>query len=215
MEQKQHDKDIDTLAAAIIEKIQTIKSYISDIGKNVKLSYFEKILRTNIVSHFTSLLQNITTKLNTTQKEHLSSVQQTKVKTNNKYFDKDEDDASFLHEEVNSPVIRLDQAHLNKLNANKDIMIQRDQEIAKITEQMKEISQIFQDLAEMVVEQGTMLDRIDENIVSASVNIDEGNKQLNIASESASDYRRRLLTILGIIFVAVIVIIVIIGATRK
>jgi syntaxin 16 len=48
---------------------------------------------------------------------------------------------------------------------------ERDEEIRKVVETIAELAQIMRDLSTLVVEQGTMLDRIDTNITQAAVKV--------------------------------------------
>lgn len=51
---------------------------------------------------------------------------------------------------------------------------ERDEEIRKVVETIAELAQIMRDLSTLVVEQGTMLDRIDTNITQAAVKVRAG-----------------------------------------
>ena len=55
---------------------------------------------------------------------------------------------------------------------------ERDQEIRKIAESIQELSGIFKELAVLVIDQGTILDRIDYNCEQVEITVDEGRKQL-------------------------------------
>lgn len=55
-----------------------------------------------------------------------------------------------------------------------DLINERDTEIRKIVETIAELAQIMRDLSTLVVEQGTMLDRIDHNIQQTSVKVGGG-----------------------------------------
>jgi syntaxin 16 len=61
---------------------------------------------------------------------------------------------------------------------------ERDAEIAKVVEAIAELAQIMRDLSTLVVEQGTMLDRVDANITGAAVKVEEGVKELARAERS-------------------------------
>ncbi len=62
-------------------------------------------------------------------------------------------------------------------------MNQRDQEIANIAKSIEELAQIFRELAVLVIDQGTILDRIDYNMETAVEHAKEGIAQLNQAEE--------------------------------
>lgn len=62
-------------------------------------------------------------------------------------------------------------------------MDQRDQEITKIAKSIEELAAIFKELATLVIDQGTILDRIDYNMEQAVEHVKEGLVQLQKAEE--------------------------------
>lgn len=56
-------------------------------------------------------------------------------------------------------------------------------EVQNILESIKELQEMFKDLSSMVVEQGTVLDRVDYNIMKSSENINKGLDELKKARE--------------------------------
>ena len=54
----------------------------------------------------------------------------------------------------------------------------KKQEIEDIVAQMNGLSDLFRDVSNLVVEQGTVLDRIDFHIVDARGQVQKGNKEL-------------------------------------
>ena len=71
--------------------------------------------------------------------------------------------------------ISFDQAE-NKFDSGQAILMK--QEIEKIVGQMNNLSDLFRDVSNLVVEQGTVLDRIDFHIQDARGNVKKGNKDL-------------------------------------
>lgn len=63
----------------------------------------------------------------------------------------------------------------------------REQEVTKIVKSIVDLHDIFKDLAHMVQEQGTVLDRIDYNIEETQTKVSEGYKQL----QKAEKYQRK------------------------
>lgn len=63
----------------------------------------------------------------------------------------------------------------------------REQEVTKIVKSIMDLNDIFKDLASMVQEQGTVLDRIDYNVEQTQTRVSEGYKQL----QKAEMYQRK------------------------
>jgi syntaxin 16 len=60
---------------------------------------------------------------------------------------------------------------------------QLNEQIMAILRQVEEISQMFTDLAQLILEQGTMLDRIDHSLRIAVEDMEHGNEDLNKAEQ--------------------------------
>ena len=54
---------------------------------------------------------------------------------------------------------------------------------------MNDLATIFKDLSVLVVEQGTILDRIDYNVQEAKENVIEGNKHLEVVRKAEESQR--------------------------
>lgn len=66
-------------------------------------------------------------------------------------------------------------------------IVRRDREIDQIAKSITELAELFQDLSALVIDQGTMLDRIDFNIEHIGQDMAESVKELN----QATTYQRR------------------------
>ena len=69
---------------------------------------------------------------------------------------------------------------------------ERDQEIQRIAKSIEELAQIFKELAVLVIDQGTLFDRIDFNMEHAVEHAKEGIAQLTKAEDNqkaASSFR--------------------------
>ena len=67
-----------------------------------------------------------------------------------------------------------------RLNTNDVAIAQREREINDIAQGIIELADIFKDLQGMVIDQGTMLDRIDYNVENMATNVKEADKELNV-----------------------------------
>ncbi len=82
----------------------------------------------------------------------------------------------------------------------------RDQEIARIARSVEELAVLFKDLATLVVEQGTMLDRIDYNMESTVERTKKGVEKL----EQAEKYQKSARPLKCMAFLMVLIIIMVI-----
>lgn len=67
-----------------------------------------------------------------------------------------------------------------KLNTNDSAIAQREREINDIAQGIIELADIFKELQGMVIDQGTMLDRVDYNIENMAINVKAADKELNV-----------------------------------
>jgi len=86
----------------------------------------------------------------------------------------------------------------------------RDQEIAKIAQSIEELGTIFKELAVLVIDQGTILDRIDYNMEAVVESTKTGVKQLEKAEQHQKNARPlRCIVCLSItIFILLVILII-------
>jgi syntaxin 16 len=66
-----------------------------------------------------------------------------------------------------------------------EILAERDKQIRQIAQSISQVVEIFRDLNTMVIEQGTLLDRIDHNIQTAEVHTRQAVTELKDANKQA------------------------------
>lgn len=84
----------------------------------------------------------------------------------------------------------LHQTSLKRLNTNDAAIVQREKEINEIAQGIIELADIFKELQSMVIDQGTMLDRVDYNIENMTVNVKEAERELTVVSGRRIPHRR-------------------------
>jgi syntaxin 16 len=86
----------------------------------------------------------------------------------------------------------------------------RDQEIVKIAQSIEELGSIFKELAVLVIDQGTILDRIDYNMEAVVEHTKTGIKQLEKAEKSQKNARplRCIICLSSTIFVLLTLLII-------
>jgi syntaxin 16 len=90
---------------------------------------------------------------------------------------------------------------------NEALIAQRENEIEKIAQGIIELATIFQELQTMVIDQGTMLDRIDYNVERMSRDVKEADKELKVASGyQQRSIKRKVMLLLAILIAAVFIL---------
>ena len=78
---------------------------------------------------------------------------------------------------------------------------ERDREVVHILQSVNDLAGVMKDLSVLIIDQGTVLDRIDYNCEMVAVTVEEGRKQL----AKAEDYQKNSRLILCIYFLAAMV----------
>ncbi|KAI3318203.1 t-SNARE [Xylariaceae sp. AK1471] len=95
------------------------------------------------------------------------------------------------------------------LHSNDAVILQREREIEDIAQGIIELSDLFRDLQTMVIDQGTMLDRIDYNVERMATDVKAAEKELNVASGyQKKTTKRKLILLLVLLIVGAIILLV-------
>lgn len=90
---------------------------------------------------------------------------------------------------------------------NEALIAQREHEIEQIAQGIIELANIFQELQTMVIDQGTMLDRIDYNVERMSRDVKEADKELKVASGyQKRSIKRKAMLLLAILIAGVFIL---------
>ncbi|KAF5095301.1 hypothetical protein D0Z00_003214 [Geotrichum galactomycetum] len=96
-------------------------------------------------------------------------------------------DESFSHETLRQQQEQQQLQQTLVTHDNETVLRQREEEITKIATGILELSEIFKDLQTMVIDQGTLLDRIDYNVENMHTNVKQADKEL----VQATHYQKR------------------------
>ncbi|KAF4997602.1 syntaxin 16 [Fusarium heterosporum] len=96
------------------------------------------------------------------------------------------------------------------LHSNDNAIAQREREIEDIAQGIIELSDLFRDLQNMVIDQGTMLDRIDYNVERMNTDVKAADKELVVASgyQRKTTKRKIILLLILIIFGMIILLVI-------
>ncbi|KAF2277906.1 t-SNARE affecting a late Golgi compartment protein 2 [Westerdykella ornata] len=90
---------------------------------------------------------------------------------------------------------------------NEAMIAQREREIEDIAQGIIELANIFQELQTMVIDQGSMLDRIDYNVERMATDVKEADKELKVASGyQRRSIKRKIMLLLAILIAGVFIL---------
>lgn len=113
-------------------------------------------------------------------------------------------------EKYSRDAIKQTQSHLQQSTNLDSLVRQRETEINKIARGVLEVSAIFKEMQTMVIEQGTILDRIDYNLENTKVELKQANKELTRATNYQKlNNKCRLILLLILVVLALIMILII------
>ncbi|XP_078036473.1 syntaxin 16 [Augochlora pura] len=193
---EQQTREIGRLFSNAYRQVQSIKTAARHAIKPV-----ERQLATSAVSALSAALQELALQYRSAQNHYLTQIQ-SREERSNQFFT--EDQSIFSNNATNDTWL-LDYEQTNaeswyeneqrqdsvllQLEDPKDRMkfaMEREEQIGSIVQSIADLRHIFEDLTNMVQDQGTILDRIDYNIEQTQVQVQEGYKQL----KKADTYQR-------------------------
>ncbi|EEQ90611.1 syntaxin 16 [Blastomyces dermatitidis ER-3] len=102
------------------------------------------------------------------------------------------------------------QTSQKRVTSNDTAIAQREREINDIARGIIELSDIFRDLQAMVIDQGTMLDRIDFNVERMNVDVKAADKELTVATNyQRRTAKRKILLLLFLLVVGMFIILLV------
>nr|XP_013808187.1 PREDICTED: syntaxin-16 isoform X2 [Apteryx mantelli mantelli] len=136
----------------------------------------ERVLR-NVVSSLAQSLQDLSTNFRHAQSDYLKRMKNREERSKH-FFDTsvplmDDGEDNTLYDRG------FTDDQLALVEQNTLMVEEREREIRQIVQSISDLNEIFRDLGAMIVEQGTVLDRIDYNVEQSCIKTEEGLKQLH------------------------------------
>ncbi|XP_023545297.1 syntaxin-43-like [Cucurbita pepo subsp. pepo] len=143
-------------------------------------------IRKNVQRSLATDLQNLSMELRKKQSTYLKRLRQQKeggqdgidiemnLNGNRSRMEEDDDLEDMVFNEHQMAKVRKTEA----------FTAEREREIQQVVESVNELAQIMKDLSVLVIDQGTIIDRIDYNIQNVATTVEEGLKQLQKAERT-------------------------------
>jgi syntaxin 16 len=205
------EQEIDALTHAItglLKKSQQGLKRIAVAGNTATLSQEEKAVRLNLMRHLGTQLQAQSKAFKSAQKKFLQDLRR-QQDVGKEWGLLDEPDSKVAMALEDAADRGMTQGELQQFEELKTIQDERYREIVKIAESIHELAQLFNELNVLVIEQGTILDRIDYNIEQALTQVKAGTVQL-VEADKISRKARSLKCILCLSFVVIVMLTILI-----
>lgn len=155
------DHEIDTLTRSITQMFRQAESKLREIAKiDNDTSDADLSVRVNVQRSMATRLQSLSWKFRKSQKEYLGKLKVQKQISPALLIEEED----VMSRSQASSAFLLSQEEQNEFESNSRQLRERDQEIERITKSIEDLALVFKHLASLVIEQGTILDRIDHNI---------------------------------------------------
>lgn len=139
-------------------------------------------VRKNVQRSLATDLQNLSVELRRMQSLYLKQLRQQSEGHDGLDLEMNEKKSSFLDDDFND--VGFTDLQMATGHRDEQFTAEREREIRQVLKSVNELAQILKDLSVLVIDQGTIVDRIDHNVQSVSASVEEGFKQLQKAERS-------------------------------
>jgi syntaxin 16 len=225
---QQEEQEIEALTQEITRGFQNcsraikrIENMVNDARNANTLSKGDETMAANIQIALASRVQEVSATFRKKQSTYLNKLRQlggfespafgpgrSGTPVQNPYSD-----PALMESDADASLSRstLQQTAQKRLRSNNDTVIaQREQEINEIAKGIIELADIFRDLQAMVIDQGTMLDRIDYNVERMATDVKGAEKELTVATNyQRRSTKRKILLLLLLLVVGMFIVLLI------
>jgi len=195
-ENSKEESDIRHSTNEITEMFSQVHFQLKSIKRHtLHFTGIEAILIHNIVSYLSNRMSHMTEMFQKQQGDYMKKLK-TREEKSAQFFDWEEIETSTA-DAIDQQWSQNDQLFVED---NSRIVQLREKEIDRILQSIGDLNTIFKELATMVTEQGTIVDRIDYNIENTSIQVEKGVEQL----KKAARYQKKDRKMYCIVILAVI-----------
>jgi len=205
----QEQQRVEVATAEVSRLLGEVQKRVQQMGVLAKRATGEEAaIIHNLQTAYAQQLTELTQTFRSAQRNYLTSIRKRDAKFRDSFTvssgNPDEDDSFLDYEDKGFTDDQM--AHMQA--TERDVSI-RDKQIRKIYRSIVELNEMTKDLAMLIVDQGTILDRIDYNIENAQYETEQAVQELVQAEKHQKKARTKLCVI--ILLIAVIIAVIILG----
>lgn len=177
------ERQIESSTRSISQLIHDCQSHISIIKRSShNKTGLEKQLTDNVVRAVATHLRDVTDTFRQMQTAYCNRI--TKRNNAGQFFE----DTGFEDSTANSSLLQSDMMFVTTQDLlSSEEVAHREQEIQVVVRSINQLNSVFKEVANLVVEQGSVVDRIDYNMENVQTSVQQGLQQLN----KAAAYQRK------------------------
>ncbi|TKY52286.1 Syntaxin-43 protein [Spatholobus suberectus] len=141
-------------------------------------------VRKNVQRSLATDLQNLSVELRKKQSTYLNRLRQQKEGQDGVDLEINLNGSKSRYEDDDLDNMVFNEHQMAKLKKSEAFTVEREKEIQQVVESVNELAQIMKDLSVLVIDQGTIVDRIDYNIQNVATTVEDGLKQLQKAERT-------------------------------
>lgn len=111
-----------------------------------------------------------------------------------------------IFSQLAEPTPAYTQQQMAQLSSIQHEYEERDASIADLIKEVTEVQEIMRDISVLVVEQGSMIDRIDQNVTSAAEHVERGVEHIRRAHEASKG--GAMATVIFVLLIAIAIMFV-------
>jgi len=162
----------------------------------------ERIVRLNVMRALATDIQGLSKEFRHSQKDFIIKLKG-QDEAGSSYFATTENDTKLtLTDVLDRDMTPENIRRLDLINRDSS---ERDKELMRLVQSVADLAQLFRELNVLVIEQGSVLDRIDYQIERTLSSVQQGNEQLTVAEKSSRHARSLICILLLIITIGILI----------
>ncbi|CAL8467772.1 g7310 [Coccomyxa elongata] len=198
-----HDMDIEVLTQEITRLFRKAEVRLQQFGGGACTSEADEKVKQNVQRTLAIELQKLSVQFRKQQKSYLNKLRKSTASSSS-FSLLDEAGTSGRDEDYDPGFSEIQTMRVDTM----DLFAQeRDREVRNILQSINDLAQIMKDLSVLVIDQGTIVDRIDYNMEQVAVKVDEGVKQL-LKAEKSQKQSGMVLCIMFLVCAVIVMLVV-------
>ncbi|OMO82030.1 hypothetical protein COLO4_23289 [Corchorus olitorius] len=179
---KDDQRAIEVLTKEITDLLRKSEKRLQKLSRSG--SSEDSNLRKNVQRSLAIDLQSLSVELRRKQSTYLKRLQQQKEGQDGVDLEMNLNDNRYRLDDNEFSDVGFNEHQMSKLKQSEFSTVEREREITQVVKSVNELAQIMKDLSSLVIDQGTIVDRIDYNVQNVATSVEEGFKQLEKAERT-------------------------------